>query len=261
MTGTDFNQLDQHILSIRLSADGFSFSTCHSDVTGTPRAVFFPVNTSCSMTANLKALFSSTEILKVPFQQVSVLIDTPRYTTMPFDLYEDEHLETLFYHNFSKNDNEMVLCNILGKTNTVVLFGMDKHTHQLLNEQFPEARIYAAISPLMEHFAQDNRKHNDRDLYVHLRKSAMDVFAYERGKLLFVNSYGCKQLTDITYYLLYVWQQLGFNPENDQLTITGENKGREELPHELSKFLRNVKTEFNTSDNIPFDMQTLLICE
>ena len=95
-----------------------------------------------------------------PEEKVNILIDTPRFTTIPFDLFEDESSETLFYHNFSKIDNEIVLCNVLGKSNIALLFGMDKYAHQLLIEQFPKARIFASISPIIEHFVLKSKNVN-----------------------------------------------------------------------------------------------------
>ena len=66
---------------------------------------------------------------------------------------------------------------------------------------------------------------------------------------------------------LYVWQQLNYNQERDELHLTGILKDKEELLKELRNYLRQVfvlshKAEFNRSEiskieEIPFDMQTL----
>ena len=260
MTGIDFNQSEQHLLSIRLSADGFSFSICHPQQKGDCFFTTYPVNVSCSMTANLKEMLASTEAFRHSYRKVNILIDTPRFTTIPFDLFEDEQLETLFYHNFSRIDNETVLCNISGKSNTVIVFGMDKHTHSLLNEHFPHARIFASVSPLVEFFAQESRTSNQKTLYVNLKRNSMDVIGLDRGKLLFMNTFNCKQVSDRVYYLLYVWQQLGFSQENDHLRLAGADKCQE-ISQEIQKFLRNVTQCSSEQDNIPFDLKTLFICE
>jgi len=212
------------------------------------------------MTANLKRMIQATEELKHPYGQTNILIDTQRFTPIPFDLFEDEQTETLFHHNFPQRDNEVVLCNILGKSNIALLFGMDKHAHQLLGEHFPQARIFANVSPLVEHFVSLNQKEHNRSLYVHFQPNRMNIFAFDKGKLLLVNSFNCKQTADQIYYLLYVWQQLGFSQEKDQIHLTGKMETQEELLTELNKFLRHVHL-IPTKDNLPFDIQTLMICE
>ena len=60
--------------------------------------------------------------------------------------------------------------------------------------------------------------------------------------------------------MLYVWQQLGFSQEKDQLYLTGKMDNQEELLTELNKFLRQV-TPLPTLNNLPFDIQTLMTCE
>ena len=41
----------------------------------------------------------------------------PRFTPVPLELFEDEQMDTIFYHNFpkAKGNNEIVLCNVLEK--------------------------------------------------------------------------------------------------------------------------------------------------
>ena len=260
MTNIDFSKSGQYTLSIRLSADGFSFSIYHPQDKDDFFFANYPVNVSISMTANLKKMIQATEELKHAYGQTNILIDTQRFTTVPFDLFEDEQTETLFYHNFQQRENETVLCNILGKSNVALLFGMDKHAHQLLGEQFPNARIFACVCPLMEHFTQKSRDNNQRSLYAYFQPNQMTVFAFDKNRLLLVNTFHCKQTSDQVYYMLYVWQQLGFSQEKDQLYLTGKMDNTEELVTELSKFLRQV-TPLPLLNNLPFDIQTLMTCE
>jgi len=140
---TDFSKSEQYTLSIRLSTDGFSFSIFNP--LGEGRFSFHEhgVDDSLSLTANLKN----------PFRRINVLMAGKRFTFIPLEFFEDEQAETVFYHNHSRQDNELVQYNILHKNNIVVLFGMDKSACSLLREQYPDVRFYAQASPLIEYFA------------------------------------------------------------------------------------------------------------
>ena len=140
--------------------------------------------------------------------------------------FEDEQTETVFYHNHPKRDNEVVQYNILHKNNIVVLFGMDKSTCSLLREQYPDIRFYSQASPFIEYFATKSRLGNCRKMYIHLRKEAVDIYAYERGRLIFANAFACKETNDRIYYILYIWKQLGFEQERDELHLTGDLNDR-----------------------------------
>ena len=261
MTNIDFTKSEQYTLSIRLSADGFSFSIHHSPNGDDCFFTAYEVNPSYSMTANIKEMVATTQALNHSYRRINILVDTHRFTPIPFELYEDEQTEEFFHYNFPEpSHNETVLCNILGKSNIALLFGMDKHAHQLLSEQFPDARIFACVSPLIEHFSTRSKEENGKKLYVHFRKNLFEVFAFDNGKLLLTNSFRCKHTADKVYYLLYVWQQLGFSQEKDELWLSGNIEEKEELLRELNKFLRKVEL-LPAQESLPFDIQTLMTCE
>ncbi len=125
---TDFTKSEQYTLSIRLSTDGFSFSIFNPLGDGELSFHEHEVDTSLSLTANLKQAFREVEWLNHSFRRVNVLMANKRFTFIPLEFFEDEQTETVFYHNHPKRDNEVVQYNILHKNNIVVLFGMDKST-------------------------------------------------------------------------------------------------------------------------------------
>lgn len=267
----DFSLSEQYTLSIRLSTDGFSFSI-YNPLNGSD--FFFrsyPVNTQQSMAANVKAFLAGTEGLDLPYKQTNILVHSSRYTPVPLELFEDERMEDLFYQNLPRQNNEIVLCNVLGRSNLVILFSIDKLTHLFLSEHFPKARFFASVSPQLEGLATKSLQGNNRKLYAHLHPESIDVFCFGRGKLLLVNSYTTTTTEDRSYYLLNVWQQLGYSPNDDELHLTGRTPDRDALTGQLRKYLRKVfiiqpQADFNESvsspiEDIPFDIQSLVTCE
>ena len=267
----DFSKSEQYTLSIRLSTDGFSFSI-YNPLGGSD--FFFrswPVNTQQSMAANVKAFLAATDELKNKYRQANILVHSSRYTPVPIELFEDELSETLFYQNLPKQNNEIVLCNVLGKSNVAILFSIDKLTHLFLSEQFPEARFFSTVSPQIEYLSGRSRQGNNYKLYANLHPASVDVFCFEKGRLQLVNSYSVTSLEDCCYYLLNVWNQLGYDQENDELHLTGLSGWKNGLVLQLKKYIRRVfiinpQADFNEShtnpiEDIPFDIQSLLICE
>ena len=228
---TDFSKSEQYTLSIRLSTDGFSFSIFNPLGEGKFSFHEHGVDDSLSLTANLKQAFRETDWLKNPFRRINVLMAGKRFTFIPLEFFEDEQAETVFYHNHSRQDNELVQYNILHKNNIVVLFGMDKSACSLLREQYPDVRFYAQASPLIEYFAAKSRLGNCRKMYVHLRKEAAEIYAYERGRLAFANTFACKETNDRLYYILCVWKQLGMAQEPMRVISGIYKRRRFDVPH------------------------------
>lgn len=175
-----------------------------------------------------------------------------------WSFFEDEQAEIIFYHNHPRQENEIVQYNILQKNNVVVLFGTDKSTYAFLREQYPGVKFYSQVSPFIEFFSVKSRLGNSRKMYAHLQRKSMELFAYERGRLLLANAFECKTTPDRIYYLLYVWKQLGFEQERDELHLTGNLHDKEQLLPELRKFIRQVFI-MNPAANL--DLQAITSCE
>ena len=89
-------------------------------------------------------------------------------------------------------------------------------------------------------------------------RNVLLLYCYDRNHLLLANSFECKQTADRIYYLLYIWKQLGFEQERDEMHLTGELSDKEALLSELRKFIRQVFI-MNPATNL--DLQAITTCE
>lgn len=186
------------------------------------------------LTANLKQTFRETEWLNHPFRQVNVLIASKRFTFIPLEFFEDEQAEIIFYHNHPRQENEIVQYNILQKNNESCCSEQTKARTLSFANNIPVSP-YPKSASFIEFFSVKSRLGNSRKMYAHLQRRSMELFAYERGRLLLANAFECKTTPDRIYYLLYVWKQLGFEQERDELHLTGNLHDKEQLLPELRK--------------------------
>lgn len=254
---TDFSKSEQYTLSIRLSTDGFSFYIADASYS---ELVFhtWKTNETLSLNANLKQAFQELTWLKRTYRQVNIIMASERITFVPLEYFEDELAETYFYHNQTNKENEIILYNILHRSNVVVLFGMDKSARNYLHEQYNNLQFYSQVTPVMEYISLQNRPGLTHRLYVNLRGKAIDAFAYQGTKLLLANSFSCRNLSDFLYYILYLWKQLSFDQETDELFVTGSITGKEQLISELKKFIGKVSDLEPESD---LDLKAIVTCE
>lgn len=254
----DFSKSEQYTLSIRLSTDGFSFSIYNPIHDSSNSFIEKEIEASLSLTANLKQTFRRLNFLGYLYKRVNVVMASKRFTAVPLEFFEDEQAEMLFYHNHPKRENETVKYNILKKNNTVVIFGIDTSAYAFLKDRFVGVKFFSQASPLIEYFSIKSRLGNSQKMYAWVSNDAIDVYCYERGHLLLANSYQCKQTTDRVYYLLYIWKQLNFNQERDELHLTGVLADKDVLLQELRKFILQVFI-MNPEKNL--DLQALLSLE
>lgn len=267
----DLSKSNEYNLSIRVSSDGFSFSVVNPQNKSDFMFSKFDISPSTSVSANLKKWLSATEELNHEYKKVFVIFNTSRFMAVPASLYQEGNDEETFYYNHSKINNEKVLSDKLVADDIVMLYGVDKYCHQIISEHFNEFEMMCSATSLLHYYTGKSRISGEKKIFIQLSEHDVKLFCFENDKLLLLNSYNCKQVSDRLYYILCVWNNLGYNVQKDEIILNGNIKDKELLQKELKRFVPNVfwfmpRAEFNRAplaqvESFPFDMQTLLLCE
>lgn len=228
------------------------------------------MNYTISFAANLKHALMNEPMLKEQYQRVNVLVATTDVTTVPVAFFNAETIDEVFALNFPKARPQRVTYNVLRRSGVALVFGMERNIYQLLLDDFPRARFYASSSTLIEFFSEKCAGVRNHKMFVYLHEKEITIYAFEQNRIIFVNSFEIGSVTDMQYYILNVWQQLGFDQIDDSLFIVGDNDNRQELYEKIMYFLKNVTLIDRSADfrgsitegnmMIPYDLQTLLVC-
>lgn len=267
----DFTKSNLYTLSVKLGTDEFAFSIYNPTSNKPYTFTVQDTKENLSMAANVKELAKENEFFKHEYKKVNIMVETKRFTLVPFELFEDEMVESVFYHNHSKLDNEVVLYNILKKANVVIIFALDKSVHQQFIELYPDANFYCQSSALIEYLAGRSKMGNNLKMFAYVHKASINVMCFDHGRPLLTNEFKWVETADIIYYLLYIWKQLDFNQERDELHLMGTLNDKEALSKGLKQFVRqlfitNPHSEFSINylskgEYIPCDLHTLSLCE
>ncbi|MDR2868188.1 MAG: DUF3822 family protein [Bacteroidales bacterium] len=248
------NKIDLHseqlALSIRLRADGFSFTTYHPLDEQVTASVYKEAKLSLTFIANLKHAFSESDFLTRPYKQVHIIAESTRFTALPLNLFDEKQTESVFTYNHLKRENETILYNILEKHNMVLIFGIDKNTHQFLTKQYShQAGFYTQITPLINYFSILGEEENilSKKMYIYLHEKRLDVCCFRYKRTIYLNSFECKHTEDCLYYALYLWKQIGLNQRTDNLYLTGDMPDKKKLIKELKRYILNVYAMDNIS--------------
>ena len=267
----DLSKSEQYTLSIRLSTDGFSFSI-YTPLDG--NALFyqtFAINQQHSMAANVKIFISQIKEFSYSYKRINILMTSPKYTVVPMQFYNDDDVDTIYHQSLPKAANDIILCNMLSRSNVAIIFSIDKLSHLYLSEKFPSAKFYAGISPIIEDFSSRSKQGNCRKIFANITQNNLDLLGFEKGSPIIINSFKTANTEDICYYILNVWQQSNYDPNRDELHLYADQAIRKEISARLQDFIRHIyiinpKAEFsnaisNGNNEIPFEMQSIITCE
>lgn len=265
------NQINNKSLSIRVCSNGLSFCTYAPGQEEPFEYKVWDVNHTISLAANMKEALMNEPMLKQDYQRVNVLITTPHFTTVPVAAFNREDIHAIYQFTFPKDKPQHVSYNVLRRSGIAIVFGLERSIYQLLLDDFPRARFYASASTLIEFFSEKSLFGSGKKMYVYLHEKEITIYAFEQGRMLFVNTFDCTSVPDMQYYTLNVWKELGFDQVDDALFVVGDMEQRTtELSEKIKYFLQNVtvidrsedfKDRLTMGNNlIPYDLQTLLIC-
>jgi len=253
---------------IRIGRHHLSFSSI--DMTQDENPITYEpyvVRSGISMAANMREALKDAELTEQGGRKAMVMVDVPMLL-IPVEQFEVTTMEKMFHHAFPKKEQEQVLYNVLPDLNVVSVFAINKDLHTVLTDNFADVKIVAALSPVWRHLHHRSFTGTHHKLYGYFHDQRLDIFAFQQNRFKFYNQFETARSHDALYFLLYVWNQLMFSQEHDEMYLVGDIPERDWLTEELKKYVQKVyvinpSADFNRAPatqvkNMPYDLMTLL---
>lgn len=259
----------KYIVSIRLRSDGLSFS---GHIPSVGESFFYretEFDRSVSYISSLKELFFSYEFLTWSYKKVHVIDVSPDYTLVPKALFDEREKDKLLHFNLSQTGVRS-LSNSLQTAEAELVFGMQEEVYEFCSRTLVRSDFIHHLTPQLWLWKKQSELLPERQMFVVLHSRMMDIVCYDRGKLLFANTFSSDQADDAVYYLLYVWQQVGLDQRKDALYIFGNSLRKNKITGTVRTYVHHVRTMPIPSEaylmgtgvfQAPMDLISLLLCE
>ena len=254
-----------------MSTDGFCFAVHNPQAVSEYAYLPYRIDPLKPLAGNLKSAIEETPMLKHTYGTVNILLGDVNYTLVPKEYYAEQYEKEFYRLNTSSVENAIILHNIVGEEQTMVIFGIEKQLHKEITARYPKANIYAAITPLINFGLERSYSNNKKYCLLHVHKRKMDLMCYENAAPVFVNTFHYRDTADALYFLLNCWTNLNLSQIDDILHIAGLPRHTKAFTKELEKFIQHIHTihpaeEFHSTElartgEMPFDFQTLIACE
>lgn len=253
-------------LVIRIGKGSLMFTT--TDDQGQVVMEQYSINSSITMAANLREALRNSSMLSAIYQRTLVMVDSP-VLMVPTDLFHEGEKTELYFHAFTKKEQQAIMHTVLPDLNSVALFAIDKDLLAVINDRMSQPGIMAAMVPVWHHLHQRSYTGIHQKLYGYFHDRRMEVFSFSKNRFKFCNSYTVNNSSNALYYLLSVWKQLGLEADHDELHLAGDLPDEEALMNEARQFVKRVfyinpSGEFNRAPvtqiaGMPYDLMTLYV--
>lgn len=198
--------------------------------------------TDQSLQTYLPALFKEHPLLGYDtFQHVMVSVLSPAFTLIPSALYRKEYASSYLslMRGHQPPPNELAHA-YEHKEGFVSVFGIDREVTEFLGEQYPMqpfTYVHQHTTLIQATRAVDRQLNSPANLFLYFEDEYVTVLFRHEHQLRFCNRFGYKNAQDLTYYVLYVLDELGVDPEGVEAFVYGESTPFAESYIALSRFV------------------------
>ncbi|MCF0202723.1 MAG: DUF3822 family protein [Bacteroidaceae bacterium] len=192
-------------------------------------------NTNISIATNMREAIKQKRQELNDYPNAVVNINTP-LMILPQEELANEKKEVLMDIT-SSSKGKTLFERTLGDTGAVALYGIDNDLNTVLQDNFKSYEILPyPIPDIIE-----NSHKNKKILYVDFHDKTAYLYAFKQGKVAFYNSFLPQSTPDCTYFILAVWQQLGYCQIKDKLSLGGTFTHLEKLNEMLHDYIKHIE--------------------
>ncbi len=264
-------------LSIQVSLDGFSFcilDSTRNKYSGIERYDFQDMQSSQLFADAVHGIISNSAWLHNKYGKVKIIYESQQMSLIPKPLFSKKFAADYLRFNHLTEANDEICFDHLPNLDAINVFALPGNLRSILKKHFRGTQINHFSSALIENVLIRNKNFDEGHMiFANVRKQWLDIVVLNGRKLLFFNSFHYQTKEDFAYYLIYVIEQLGMNPEKVHLVLMGEILKISDIYNITYKYVRHVdfirrSEEYSYSyifDDIPehfhYNLLSLQRCE
>lgn len=200
-----------------------------------------PEDPAEAFTGALEAAVQSFPWMTNPFRLVKTAWAGWKSTLVPEALFERDAADRYLRFTHTVGPGETILCRHLVPIGAWDVFAVPESIPNLVAGRFPRSRLVNLSGLLVESiWINYKNRINAPHLFLHLRDGVADVVLFDGRELGFVNAFRVANQEETAYYLLFVMEQTGLNPEQTPVVLLGDTGNREEVEELLRRYVRHL---------------------
>ncbi|MEZ5000949.1 MAG: DUF3822 family protein [Bacteroidales bacterium] len=237
----DINSTNNYDISIQVGLDGFSFCLLDNlrnrfvmlreyKLTGRPDSI-------CDQ---VMEILNNDEFLGKQYRRYRVVFSFMQTTMVPAALYDPALKNEYFTLNDNLPEGNVISNNRVNEPDSFLLFDVRKDLLDLVVTAFPEATLSHQARPLLFGAFYRARSSKERYIQVHVEDTFFNLVVIDSLDLRFFNTFRIRNSSDILYYLLHSFEQMGI-PENEVVWLSGNVEKNDDLYLSLQKYIKTIK--------------------
>jgi hypothetical protein len=237
----DINATENYELSVQVSPFEVSFT-----ILDTLRNKFVmlrsyePGEESRYQPSQIEAIIRMDDFLTRQFKKRNILATSSKVTLIPGTLYDESKKKDCFRFNHLINERDIVISNKVDNPDLYIVFSIPDEYVGILNSSFRGNEIIHQLKPLFYNIYNVRKPVADLIIHVHLEDEYLNLIISDQSNIKFCNSFNYQSLTEIQYYVLYVFRRMNIRFD-ELIQISGRGQKRDEITRGFSGYFSNMR--------------------
>jgi hypothetical protein len=240
----------QYRLSILLCEEGFSFLItdnsshklmCLASYKSSHAGIHN--NESAGWPENKNSYFDELrnhELTQITYGQVDIAIASHKITVAPHDFLEPENNRNIISVAHTVQDTEEILTEPIFGLGPVVAIAIPSYIKESCERIFPGSILHASAAVFVKAVLQSHSQSIARQIFLNLYNGFFEIVVIQGSRLLYLNTFRYTAPSDVLYYVIFVLEQLGFVPSEENVTVTGSISGNETIMTQLKMYCASL---------------------
>jgi hypothetical protein len=237
----DINSTENYELSVQISRDGFAFT-----ILDTLRNKYVllrshdPDDNKYLSPDRINEIISKDDFLTKRYKKVNLVLPSPRFTLIPAPLYDPGKKDEYFILNHIKEESDLINVNRIADPDAFIVFSVSKFVADISSAFYPAANLLHHTKPLMNQLTYNSRSIDGFYVHVHVEREFFNLFIFNHNSLKFSNTFNYRNITDILYYVLNVFKNMGIS-HDETVHFSGLTEKYDDLYSNFALYIRNLK--------------------
>jgi hypothetical protein len=190
----------------------------------------------------LRSILVAMPWLKNPYKSVRIAYEGKKSTLIPAQLFDATEKESYLKFNFQQKEEEMYFADHLLPMDSYQVFAIPVPVLNAIRGHFPNIKVVHFSSVLIESiWINYKNRINTNRVFIHVRDKMFDLMIFDGRQMSYFNTFSFQNPEDVAYYLIFVLEQLNFNPESMPLVLMGNVEKGTGIFELLFKYVRHIE--------------------
>ena len=210
--------LSNCMLFVELDSTAVSFAVRASQ---SNRFLAFGVYRFSSLT-DLGSIIENDEFLAFKeYEKILVAVVNIKSTLIPEVLFDETKKLELLAFNHTIDADESVAKDDFRFFDVKNIFAVPDELINLIEDKFSQPFIHHCSTTFIERVLLKNKNKKEIIVNANLHCEQLELAVAKDNQLLYFNSFNCQSAEDFIYYIMFAYEQLGLNPEQIVLELSG----------------------------------------